>query len=79
MEKKSQDFSIQQARRLAKTPEGQELMGFLQQKDGAQLQKAMERASVGNYKEAGTILQSLLSSPEAQRLIQQLGGKYGGF
>ena len=77
MEKKSQDFSINEAQRLAKTPEGQKLMAILQQQDPEQLQKAMDRAASGNYKEAGTILQSLLSSPEAQKLMQQLGGKHG--
>lgn len=77
MEKKSQDFSIKEAQRLAKTPEGQRLMRLLQEKDTGQLQRAMDQAASGNYKEAGNILGSLLSSPEAQRLIQQLGGKHG--
>ena len=77
MEKKSQDFSIKEAQRLAKTPEGQKLVAMLQQKDQGQIQQAMAQASCGNYKEAGAILQSLLSSPEAQQLIQQLGGKHG--
>ena len=77
MEKKSQDFSIKEAQRLAKTPEGQRLMALLQQGDSGQLQKAMEAANSGNYKEAGAALQSLLSSPEVQQLIQQLGGKHG--
>ena len=77
MEKKSQDFSINEAQRLAKTPAGQKLMAMLQQQDPQQLQQAMDRAASGNYKEAGAILQSLLSSPEAQKLIQQLGGKHG--
>ena len=79
MEKKSQDFSIKQAQRLAATPEGQKLMDMLRQKDSGQLQQAMDSAASGNYKEAGKILQSLLSSPEAQQLIQQMGCKYGGF
>ena len=77
MEKKSQDFSIKEAQRLAQTPEGQKLMAMLQQRDSGQLQQAMAQASAGNYKEAGTILQSLLSSPEAQQLMQQLGGRHG--
>lgn len=77
MRKNSQDFSIQEAKRLAKTPEGQKLMTMLQQNDNGKLQKAMEEASAGNYKEAGTILQSLLSSPEAQQLIQKMGADHG--
>lgn len=77
MRKNSQDFSIQEAKRLAKTPEGQKLMTMLQQNDNGKLQKAMEEASAGNYKEAGSILQSLLSSPEAQQLIQKMGADHG--
>lgn len=77
MEKNSQDFSVKKAQRLAKTPEGQKLMQLLQQKDNGQLQQAMEQASAGNYREAGNILQSLLSSPEAKALMQQLGEKHG--
>ena len=77
MEKKSQDFSIKEAQRLAKTPEGQKLMELLQQSNHDQLQNAMAQAQTGNYKAAGDILQSLLSSPEAQQLIRQLGGRHG--
>ena len=77
MEKKSQDFSIREAQRLAKTPEGQRLMQLMQQEDTGQLQKAMELAGAGNYKAAGDILGPLLSSPEVQALLRQLGGKHG--
>lgn len=77
MEKNSQDFSIKKAQQLAQTREGQQLMQLLQQKDAAGLQKAMEAAQGGNYKEAGSILNTLLSSPEAQQLIQRLGEKHG--
>lgn len=77
MEKKSQDFSVKEAQRLAQTPEGQKLMALLQQQDNTALQKAMTAASSGNYKAAGEILQSLLSSEEAKSLMKQLGGKHG--
>ena len=77
MEKNSQDFSIQEAKRLAKTPEGQKLMALLQQKDNGKLHKAIAEATAGNYKEAGSILESVLSSPEAQQLIRKLGRDHG--
>ena len=78
MEKKSQDFSIQEAQRLAKTPEGQELIRLMQSKDKATFEKAMADASAGNFKEAGKALSSMLSSPEIRQLIRQLGGNHGG-
>ena len=77
MDKKSQDFSIKEAQRLANTSEGQQLMALLQQTGSEQLQKAMVQANAGNFKEAGDLLQSLLASPDAQKLIRQLGGKHG--
>ena len=78
MEKKSQDFSVKEAQRLANSPAGKELIGLLQRSDGAAVQKAMDLAATGDYTAAGKTLNALLSSPEAQKLIQQLGGKYGG-
>ena len=77
MEKKSQDFSIKEAQRLAGTPEGQRLMALLRQSDNGQLQKAMAQANAGNYKEAGNLLQAMLTSPEAQALLRQLGDHHG--
>ena len=77
MEKKTQDFSMEEAKRLAQTPEGQQLMAILQQKDSGQLQKAIEAASAGNYQQAGSLLQALLSSPEARQLIKKMGADHG--
>lgn len=77
MEQKSQDFSIKEAQRLANSPAGKELAQLLQQRDSAAVQKAMELAAVGDYSSAGKLLSALLSSPDAQKLIQQLGGKHG--
>ena len=77
MDKKSQDFSVQEAQRLANTPQGQELMRRLQEKDNAALERAMANASAGNFREAGKALSSLLSSPEIRQLIRQLGAEHG--
>ena len=74
MEKNSQNFSMDEAMRLAKSPAGQQLIALLQQSNGPQLQKAMDLASAGDMKSAGQIINALLSSNEqAQGLIDQLG------
>lgn len=75
MEKKPQDFSMDDVMRIAKSPAGQQLMALLQQKDSAALAKASEQAKSGNYSQAGQTLSSLLASPEAQKLMKELGGK----
>ena len=77
MEKKSQDFSINEAKRLANSPAGKELVDFLQRGDGAAVQKARDLAAAGDYVAAGKVLSALLASPEAEALIQQLGEKHG--
>lgn len=77
MEKKSQDFSVRQAQQLAKTPAGQQLYQLLQKEDTGQIQQAMDAAAKGDYSQAGKALQSLLASPEAKKLIRQLGGRHG--
>ena len=75
MEKKSQDFSMEDVMRIAKSPAGQQLMALLQQKDSAALAKASAQAKSGNYSQAGQTLSALLTSPEAQKLMKELGGK----
>ena len=73
MQKNSQDFSMQEALRLAQSPAGQQLLAILQRSDGAQLQKIKDQAAAGDYKNAAQMLNSLLSSQEAKQLLDQLG------
>ena len=73
MNQKSDDFSVQKAMAFANTPAGQQLIAMLQQADHSQIQKAMSQASSGDLSSAQKTLSSILSSPEAQKLIQQLG------
>ena len=74
MQKKSQDFSMEEIMRLAKSPAGQQLIAMLQKEDSAKLQQAVSQAQTGNLSQAGQTLSSILSSPEAQQLIKKLGG-----
>lgn len=58
--------------RLAQSPAGQALLQLLQQRDGAALNTAMEKAAAGDYSQAQKALTGLLSSPEAQQLLRRL-------
>lgn len=49
MQKNSEDFSMQEAMRLAKSPAGQQLFALLQQTDPAALHQAMDQAAAGDY------------------------------
>ncbi len=75
MQKNFEDFSMQEAMRLAKSPAGQELLALLQRTDGDALTQAMRQASGGDYESAAGTVRALLSSPEAQALLAQLGGR----
>ena len=75
MQKKSPDFSMQEAMRLANSPAGQQLLALLRSKDQNALNAAADQAGAGNMDQAMKTLSALLSSPEAKDLMQQLGGK----
>ncbi len=72
MEKKSQEFSMQEALRLAKSPAGQQLQQLLQQADQETLNSAVLKAQQGNYEDAAQQIRALMSSPQAQALLKEL-------
>lgn len=75
MQKKNPDFSMEEVMKLAKSPAGQQLLAMLRQQDSAKLEQAAAQAKTGDYKHASQTLSAMLSSPEAQRLLKELGGK----
>jgi len=72
MQKNSQNFSMHDAMRLAKSDAGQQLMKLLQQSDSHALQQAADLAAAGDYRKASASLATLLDSPEVQKLLKQL-------
>ena len=77
MEENSINFSMQDVMRLAGTPAGQELLNYLHQKNQKQLQLAIAHAMSGNMDQAKEILSQLITDPQAQKLVTQLGGSHG--
>ena len=75
MQKKSQDFSMEEIMRLAKSPAGQQLIALLQKQDSGKLEQAVLHAKTGDYAQAGQTLSAMLSSSEAQKLLKELGGE----
>ena len=72
MQKNSQNFSMQDALRLANSDAGQRLLAILKQSDGAQLGKAMDCAATGDYSSAAQALSSLLEREDVRRLLKQM-------
>lgn len=78
MQKNADQFSMQEAMRLAQSDAGKQLLALLQKENGAALQQAMDQAATGDYEQVKKTMSSLLASAEAQALIQQLGGNKHG-
>ena len=74
MQENSANFSMEDARRMAQSEAGQQLLSLLKQSDSAQLQNAAQQAASGNYEAARQALTPLLNSPQVQALLKQLGG-----
>ena len=75
MQNKPQNFSAEEAKRLAATPAGQQLITLLQQNGTDSLKSAISQAKEGNMEQVKQTLAPLLASPEVQRLLKELGGK----
>ena len=74
MQKNSQNFSMQEALRLANSDAGQRLLALLQQSDSKKLHQAADEAASGNYDQAKQTLAFLLKNDEVQKLLKQLEG-----
>lgn len=69
MDKNSQNFSMDEVKKFAQSPAGQQLFNMLQRSDS----EAVRQAQAGNYDAAMERLQSFLKNPEAQKLLKDLG------
>lgn len=73
MQKNSDNLSIQDALRLAKSEAGQQLFATLQQRNSDTMDRAMAQAAAGDYSQVKDTLSSLLSSPEIRAMLEQMG------
>ena len=70
---KPSSFSIQEAIRIASTPQGQQLIAALKKNSGNDLENALRKAQTGDYTEARKAITSLMDTPEIKALLKQLG------
>jgi len=69
VDKISKNFSVDEVKKFAQSPAGQQLMAMLQRSDS----EAVRQAQAGNYEDAMKRLSGFLQTPEAQRLLKDLG------
>lgn len=76
MEKQSdpQKLSMQDAMKLANSPAGQQLLALLRDSHGDKIDQALTQASSGDYAQLSKTMQTLMASPEARALLEQLRG-----
>ena len=72
MQKNCENFSMQDALRMAQSPAGQQLLAMLRSGDSGKLQQVMDLAKSGDMASASTALQAMLSSTQAQQLLKQM-------
>ena len=77
MQKNSQNFSMQEALRLANSDAGQRLLALLKENDDPQLRKAMAQAAAGDYTAVQDSLSRLTRSPQVRQLLKELEDSHG--
>ena len=75
MAEKNVPFSKSDLAALARSPAGQALYTQLQQRNEADLRRAMTLAASGDMNGAGAILAPLLADPNIKAMVDRLGGQ----
>lgn len=65
---------MQRLLRLARSPEGQQLIQLLQKNDPAALRSAAALFQAGDVNTAGKTLSPLLEDPQVKALLEKMGG-----
>lgn len=71
---KGQNFSMEDAMKLAKSDAGKKLFSTLQASHNQQIQAALNQAQTGDLEQLKKTMSAMLSSEEVQSLLKNLGG-----
>lgn len=69
------ETALLQAKAMAETPAGKELINLLQNMDQSTITSAMTQASSGDYSQLANTLAPLLNSKDVQELFRKMEGK----
>lgn len=69
----SNETDLQRAKQLSGSDAARKLMELLQRSDPQQLQKVLESAAKGDFRQAQQALSPLMNDPQAQKLLKELG------
>lgn len=71
------NHAIDEAVKIAQTPQGKQLASMLQQLGGTNVRQAMDAAAAGDMIQAKQLLSQLMQDPQMQQILKQLGGSHG--
>ena len=74
MAKDTGGFDFSELLRVANSPAGKELMALIEKNRDSNFDEAMHQAEMGDFSQARTILNQMLSTKEAQQLVEQIRG-----
>ncbi len=72
MQNNPNQFSMEDAIRLAGTPAGKQLLNLLKSNTDADMKTARKAVESGDYEQAKKSLSSLLQSPDVQKLLKEM-------
>ncbi len=72
------DFSVQQAMKLAQSDAGKQLFALLQNTEGEKLQTAMDQAAAGDLEQVKKTMQQIMESGQVQQLMKKMRGDSNG-
>lgn len=72
MQNKPDNFSMQDAMRLANSPAGKELIAALRSSGGSDLTQAQQAVAKGDYESAKQSLSQILKSPQIQAILKEM-------
>lgn len=75
MDKNFDEKALQQAKNMANSPAGQELIQLMKSLDADTLKTVMNQASSGDFSQMANALSPFLNSEKVQDLLRQMGGK----
>ena len=73
MQKDANQFSMEDAMRLAGTPAGKQLLNLMKSSRDVDMNAARKALEAGDMEQAKKSLSSLLQSPDVQKLLREMG------
>lgn len=72
MQNKQENFSMQDAMRLANSPAGKELLALLKESSDGTVEQARKQAEHGDFEQVKKTLAEVMKNPNVQKLLEEM-------